>query len=290
MDTKHLTQWLHTVIIKCYLLSQFPPHFLLSLFGTDTSIHSNPLLHPITSNLLPKTVCSTLLLSFRLWCIQHILNICLMPNTFLGTKDSEMNTYQSLVISSVQSLSRIWLSATPWTAARQASRSISSSWSLLKLKSIKSMMPSKPSHPLLSPSPSAFNLSQHQGLFQGVSSLHQVAKELKFQLQHQSFQWIFRADFLEDWLVWSPCSLRDSPRVFSYTKVQKPSILWLSTFFIVQLSHPYMTPGKTIALTRQTFAGKVMSLLFNILSKVVITLERLYFGGLQNHCRWWLQP
>ena len=152
------------------------------------------------------------------------------------------------------------------------------------------MMPSKPSHPLLSPSPSAFNLSQHQGLFQGVSSLHQVAKELKFQLQHQSFQWIFRADFLEDWLVWSPCSLRDSPRVFSYTKVQKPSILWLSTFFIVQLSHPYMTPGKTIALTRQTFAGKVMSLLFNILSKLVITLERLYFGGLQNHCRWWLQP
>ena len=66
MDTKHLTQWLHTVIIKCYLLSQFPPHFLLSLFGTDTSIHSNPLLHPITSNLLPKTICSTFLLSFRL--------------------------------------------------------------------------------------------------------------------------------------------------------------------------------------------------------------------------------
>ena len=188
------------------------------------------------------------------------------------------------------SFSHVWLFVIPWTAARQASRSISSSWSLLKLKSIKSMMPSKPSHPLLSPSPSAFNLSQHQGLFQGVSSLHQVAKELKFQLQHQSFQWIFRADFLEDWLVWSPCSLRDSPRVFSYTKVQKPSILWLSTFFIVQLSHPYMTPGKTIALTRQTFAGKVMSLLFNILSKLVITLERLYFGGLQNHCRWWLQP
>ena len=53
-----------------------------------------------------------------------------------------------------------------------------------------------PSHPLLSPSPPAFNLSQHQGLFQWVSSLHQVAKVLEFQLQHQSFQWIFRTDFL----------------------------------------------------------------------------------------------
>ena len=102
MDTKHLTQWLHTGIIKCYLLSQFSPHFLFSLFGTETSFHSNPLRHPITSNLLPKTVCSTFLLSCRLWCIQHILNISWMPNTFLGTKDSEMNTYQSLVISSVQ--------------------------------------------------------------------------------------------------------------------------------------------------------------------------------------------
>ena len=56
----------------------------------------------------------------------------------------------------------------------------------------------QPSHPLLSPSPPAFNLSQHQGLFQGVNSLHQVAKGLVFQLQHQSFQWILRTDFLRD--------------------------------------------------------------------------------------------
>ena len=65
-----------------------------------------------------------------------------------------------------------------------------------------------PSHPLLSPSPPAFNLSQHQGLFQWVSSLHQVTKVL--QLQHQSFQWIFRVDLLEDRLVWS-CSPESSP-------------------------------------------------------------------------------
>ena len=67
----------------------------------------------------------------------------------------------------------------------------------------------QPSHPRLSPSP-AFNLSQHHGLFQWVSSSHQVAKVLEFQLQHQSFQWIFRVNFLLFWWVWSPCCPRDS--------------------------------------------------------------------------------
>ena len=66
----------------------------------------------------------------------------------------------------------------------------------------------QPSHPLLSPSPPALNFSQHQGLFQRVSSLHQVAKALEF--QHQSFQWIFRTAFLWDWLVWFPWCPRDS--------------------------------------------------------------------------------
>ena len=66
----------------------------------------------------------------------------------------------------------------------------------------------QPSHPLSSPS-LIFNLSQHQGLFKWVSSLHQVAKILEFQLQHQSLQWIFRTDFLYDGLVGSPCSPRD---------------------------------------------------------------------------------
>ena len=68
----------------------------------------------------------------------------------------------------------------------------------------------QPSHPLLSPSPPVFDLSQHQDFFQWVSSSHQVAKVLELQLQHQSFQWIFRVDFLYDWLVWSSCSPRDS--------------------------------------------------------------------------------
>ena len=66
------------------------------------------------------------------------------------------------------------------------------------------------SHPLSSPPPPAFNLSQHQGLFKWVSSSNQLAKVLEFQLQHQSFQWIFRTGFLQDWLFGSPCSPRDS--------------------------------------------------------------------------------
>ena len=70
----------------------------------------------------------------------------------------------------------------------------------------------QPSHPPSSPSPPTFNLSHHQGLFKWDSSLHQVAKVLEFQLQHQSFQWIFRTHFLYDWLVGSPWSPRDSQK------------------------------------------------------------------------------
>ena len=93
--------------------------------------------------------------------------------------------------SSVQLLSHIQIFVTPWTTACQASLSITNSH-LLKFMSVKSVMPSiQPSHPLSSPSPPDFDLSQYQGLFQWVSSLHQVAKVLEFQLQHQSFQWIF---------------------------------------------------------------------------------------------------
>ena len=119
----------------------------------------------------------------------------------------------------------------------------------------------QPSHSLSSPSPPAFYLSQHQGLFQRVSLSHHVAKVLKFQLQHQSFQWIFRNDFLYDWLVWSPCCPRDSQES-SPTPQFKSINFQCSAFFIVQLSHPYMTTGKTIALTRWTFVGKVMSPFF----------------------------
>ena len=128
----------------------------------------------------------------------------------------------------------------------------------------------QPFHPLSSPSPPAFNLSQHQGFFQWVSSSHQVAKVLQFQLQHQSFQWIFRiVSFRMNWL--DLLAVQGTLKSLLQCHSSKASILWCSAFFIVQLSHPYMTTGKTIALTRWTFVGKVISLLFNMLSRLVIT-------------------
>ena len=129
----------------------------------------------------------------------------------------------------------------------------------------------QPSHPLSSPSPPAFNLSQHQGLFKWVSSSHQVAKVLEFQLQHQSFQWIFRTliSFRMDWLYLP--AVQGTLKSLLQHHSSKASILRRSAFFTVQLSHPCMTTGKTIALTRWTFVGKVMSLLFNMLSRLVIT-------------------
>ena len=117
----------------------------------------------------------------------------------------------------------------------------------------------QPSHHLLSPSPPAFNLSQSSS-----ESAHQVAKVLEFQLQHQSFQWIFRTDFLDLLAVLG--TLKSLLQHHS----SKTSVLWYSAFFIGQHSHPYMTTGKTIALSRRAFVCKVMSLLFNMLSRLVI--------------------
>ena len=128
----------------------------------------------------------------------------------------------------------------------------------------------QPSHPLLPTSPPALNLSQRQGLFQWVSSSHQVAKVLEFQLQHQSFQWTPRTDFFRmDWL--DLLAGQGTLKSLFQHHSSKASILLCSAFFIFQLSHPYMTTGKTIGLTRLNFVDKVMSLLFNKLSRLVIT-------------------
>ena len=150
-----------------------------------------------------------------------------------------------LLISSVQSLSRVRLFATPWIAARQASLSITNSRSLLKLMSIELEMPS--SHLILSsPSLPAPNPSQHQGLFQWVSSSHQVAKVLELQLQHQSFQWTpGLISFRMDWL--DLLAIQGTLKSLLQRHNSKASILQCSSFFTVQLSHPYMTTGKTIA-------------------------------------------
>ena len=107
-----------------------------------------------------------------------------------------VNLVKVEVAQPVQLFSRVRLFTTPWTAARQASLSITNSRSPPKPMSIESVIAIQTSHPLSSPSPPALNLYQHQGLFKWVSSSHQVAKVLEFQLQHQSFQWTFRTDFL----------------------------------------------------------------------------------------------
>ena len=148
--------------------------------------------------------------------------------------------------SSVQSLSRVWLFATPWTSARQASLSITNSWSSLRLMSIELVMPSNHlilCHPLLL----LPYLSQDQGLFQWNSSSHEVAKVLEFQLQHQYFQWIF------SWIWLDLLAVQGTLKSLLQYHSPKASILLNSVFFTVQLSHPYMTTGKTIALTKWTF-------------------------------------
>ena len=176
----------------------------------------------------------------------------------------------NLLISSVQSLSRVRLSVTPWIAARQASLPITNSRSSLRLTSIESVMPA--SHlilrrPLLLLPPIPPSIS----LFQWVNSSYEVAKVLEFQFsispskEHAGL--ILRMD-------WSDVlAVQGTLKSLLQHHSSKASILWHSAFFTtsilqrwafftVQLSHPYMTTGKTIALTRRTFVGKVMSLCF----------------------------
>ena len=127
--------------------------------------------------------------------------------------------------------------------------------------------------PLLPTSPPALKLSQDQSVFQWVSCLHQVAKVLELQHHNQSFPSVFRVDFRVDWLVWCPCSPRNA-RVFYSTTVWKHQLLgaqtplWFKTHICTCESHLYMTTGKHIILTIWTFVGKVMTLLFNTLSRL----------------------
>ena len=132
--------------------------------------------------------------------------------------------------SSVQSLSHVQLFVTAWTTAPQASLSITSCWSLPKPMSIESVMPNQLSHPLSSPSPSALNLYQHQGLLKWVSSLRQVVKILEFQLQQQSFRWTPRTDPPLGWTGWTSLQSKGLSTVFSNTTLQKHQ------FFGAQLS------------------------------------------------------
>ena len=168
--------------------------------------------------------------------------------------------------SSVQSLSRVWFFVTPWTAACQASLSITNSESLLKLTSIESVM--RTNHlilrcPLLL-LPSIFPSIK---VFSNESALHiRWPKDWSFSFTiSPSNEYSGLISFRMDWL--HLFAIQGILKSLLQHHSSKASILWYSAFFIVQLSHPYMTTGKTIALTRQTFVGKVMSLLFNMLSR-----------------------
>ena len=171
--------------------------------------------------------------------------------------------------SSVQSLSRVQLFATPWTAACQASLSITNLRSLLKLRSIESVIPSK-----------------HLTLCQPLLLLPSVFPRIRFFSSEsvlcirwpKCWSFSFRISpsneysglisFSIDWL--DLFAVQGTLKSLLQHNSSKAPILRRSTFFMVQLSHPYMTTGKTIALTRWTFVGKVTSLLFNMLSRLVI--------------------
>ena len=182
---------------------------------------------------------------------------------------SKVDTGHNLHIqlSSVQSLSCVWLFATPWIAARQASLSITNSWSSLKLKSVESAMPS--SHltlccPLFLLPP----IPPRNRVFSNEATLHtRWPKYSSFSFNicpsNEYSEYSFRMDWLDFHAVQG--TLKSHLQHHS----SKASILQHPAFIIIQLSHPYMTIGKTIALTRQTFVGKVMSLLLNMLSRLV---------------------
>ena len=175
-------------------------------------------------------------------------------------------------ISSVQSLSRVQLPATPWIAALQASLSITNSRSLFKFMSFESVMPS--SHLvlccplLLPPIPSSIRV------FSNESILHMwwpnycsFSFSISPSSEHPGL-----ISFRMDWL--DLLAVQGTLKSLLQHHSSKASILWRSGLFTAQLSHPYMTTGKTIALTRWTFVGKVMSLLFNMLSRLVITFSK----------------
>ena len=195
--------------------------------------------------------------------------------------------------SSVQSLSRVRLFEAPWMAARQASLSITNSRSSPRLTSIESVMPS--SHlilcrPLLLLPP----IPPRIRVFSNESTLHmRWPRYWNFSLsispsnEHPGLV-VLRMDRLD--LLAVQGTLKSLIQHHS----SKASILRHSAFFTVQLSHPYMTTGKTIALTRWTFVGKVVSLLFNMLSRLVITFlprsKNLLISWLQSSFAVILKP
>ena len=159
-------------------------------------------------------------------------------------------------------------SATPWTAARQASLSITNSQSLLKLMSVKSVMPSNHLilyHPLLLPS-----IFPSIRVFSSESAVHiRWSKYGNFSFRMSPSNKY--SELISFRIYWFDLAVQETFKSLVQHHSSKASIIPCSALFMVQLSHSYMTTGKTIALTRWTFVSKVMSLLFNMLSRLVIT-------------------
>ena len=208
-----------------------------------------------------------------------------------------MNIYFNLRVkfSSVQSLSHVWHVVTPWTAAHQASLSNTNSQSLLKLMSIEAVMPSNYlifCHPLLL-LPSIFPSIR---VFSDESVLHiRWPKYWSFSFSFSispSNEYLGLTSFRIDWL--DLLAVQGTLKSLLQNHSSKASTLWRSAFFMVQLSHPYMTTGKTISLTRWTSVGKVTSLLFNMLSRLVITFlprnKLLLISWLQSLSAMILEP
>ena len=195
--------------------------------------------------------------------------------------------------SSVQLLSHVWLFATPWTAACQASLSITNSRTLLKLMSTKLVMPSNPlilCHPLVL-LPSIFPSIR---IFSNESDLHiRWPKYWSFSFNiSPSNEYSGLIPFRMDWL--DVLAVQGTLKSLLQHHSSKASILWRSAFLIVQLSHPYVTTGNAIALTRRIVVGKEMSLLFNKLSRLVITFiprsKHLLISWLQSPSAVILEP
>ena len=187
--------------------------------------------------------------------------------------------------SSVQSHSHVQLFATPWTAAHQASLSIINSWSLLKLMSIKLVMPSNhfiPCHPLLlllSVFPSIRVFSSESTRCIRWPKYWSISFSISPPNEYSGL-----TSFTTDWFFL--LAVQGTLKSLLQHHSSKASILQCSAFFLVHLSHPYMTTGKTIALARWPFVSKVMSLLFNMLSRLVIAFlpssKRLLISWLQS--------
>ena len=185
------------------------------------------------------------------------------------------------------------LFAIPWTAACQASLSVTNAQSLLKLMSIESMMPF--SHIILC-RPLFLQTSIFPSIrdFSNQSVLRNTwPKYWSFSFNiNPSNEYSGLISFRMDWL--DLLAVQGTLKSLLQHHSSKASILWCSAFFIVQLSHPYMTSGKTIAFSRWTFVGKVMSLLFNMLSRLVIAFlprsKRLLISGLQSPSAMILEP